>query len=502
VTSGISAQFVGVTQRPTRSGDVRWLAQATINGAHFALGTWATAKEAAIAFDRAVLYYGGPEVPRNFPERRDLLPAEAKQLQEEAHRAAKERQEIPYHGVRRVDEKHWFAQLRVDGGIKTMGTWPTAEGATIAYDRAVLQYRGKTARRNFPEQRLKPADVEQLQAEGAQARGARAKSGYLGVLPTRKGSSKSWKAIMRIEGKSERLGIWASAEEAAEAYDRAVLMVRGEKAARNFPKRRLRPTDPAQLRAEAHQANRSALISQYYGVGLIMSGWKAMIGDQFLGNWPSEEKAAEAHDRAILFLGGPMDKLNFRFRPLAPASPSALRLEARKDRKSRSQGPYTSRYFGVAYHPANGCRAWMAMLWRGGKQENLGHWESEADAARVHDRAARHYMPGKVPLNFPDEDNPPANAAALRAESFREGRNRFSSTFRGVHYGKENQCWIATITHRYSRISLGRFADEREAALAFDQKAIELRGPEARLNFDPRTGKRVWGRQLRELKSR
>jgi len=108
---------VGVTTKRTRSGEVRWVAQATINRAHFDFGTWATAKEAAIAFDRAVLYYRGSEAPRNFPERRDLLPAEAKQLQEEAHRAAKERQESPYDGVSRADEKHWFAKLRVDGVI-------------------------------------------------------------------------------------------------------------------------------------------------------------------------------------------------------------------------------------------------------------------------------------------------------------------------------------------------------------------------------------------------
>jgi hypothetical protein len=68
-----------------------------------------------------------------------------------------------------------------------------------------------------------------------------------------------------------------------------------------------------------------------------------------------------------------------------------------------------------------------------------------------------------------------------------------------VHYEETNQCWIATTTHRLTPIWLGRFANEREAALAYDNKAMELRGPEARLNFDPRTGQRVWGKKLREL---
>jgi len=459
-------------------------------------GTWATAEEAATAFDRAVLHYRGAEAPRNFPERRDLLPADAKQLQEEAHRAAKERQEIPYDGVRRLDGKHWTARLRVDGVSRWLGTWPTAEAAAIAYDRAVLKYHGKTALRNFPELRSKPADVEQLQAEARQERGVRAKSGYLGV--SARGTNKSWAATIRVDGKYERLGSWASAEEAAEAYDQAVLMYRGEKAIRNFPKRRLSPADAAQLRAEAHQAYKARTSSQHHGVVRTIRGWSAIVGDHFLGTWQSEDKAAEACDRAMLFFAGPTEKLNFPSRCLAPASPSDLRLEARRDRK-RSSNAYTSRYLGVSYNPANGSRPWQATLLSGRKRQNLGHWDSETDAARAYDRAARFYVPGKLPLNFPDEDNPPANTATLRSEAFREGKARYSSSFRGVHYEEKSHCWIAAITHHCASIWLGRFANERKAALAYDNKATELRGLDARVNCDPQTGKRVWGRRLREL---
>jgi hypothetical protein len=41
------------------------------------------------------------------------------------------------------------------------------------------------------------------------------------------------------------------------------------------------------------------------------------------------------------------------------------------------------------------------------------------------------------------------------------------------------------MTHHFSSIWLGRFANEREAALAYDDKAIELRGLDARVNFRP-----------------
>ncbi|HEX7501577.1 MAG TPA: hypothetical protein VF524_14945, partial [Polyangia bacterium] len=174
------------------------------------------------------------------------------------------------------------------------------------------------------------------------------------------------------------------------------------------------------------------------------------------------------------------------------------RLEARRDRK-RNSNAHTSRYLGVSYDSANESRPWQATLMSGRKRQNLGHWQSEIDAARVYDRAARFYMPGKLPLNFPDEDKPPANAATLRAEAFREGKGRYSSSFRGVCYEEANRCWIASITYQFAHIWLGRFTDERKAALAYDNKAIELRGLDARVNFDPRTGKRVWGLRLREL---
>jgi hypothetical protein len=278
-------------------------------------------------------------------------------------------------------------------------------------------------------------------------------------------------------------------------------MYRGEKAMRNFPKRHSSPADVAQLRAEAHEAHKARTTSKHQGVFLTTDGWTAKVGDHFLGTWQSEEKAAQVRDRAILFLGGPAEKLNFPSRRLAPASLADLRLEARRDRK-RSSNAHTSRYLGVSHDPGNESRPWQATICRRGKRQHMGNWESETDAARVHDRAARFYMPGRLPLNFPDEDNPPADAATLRAEAFREGRTRYSSSFRGVHYDKRNQCWVATTRHQGVYFWLGQFANEREAALAYDNKAAELRGPEARLNFDPRTGKRVWGRRPRELSIR
>lgn len=57
-----------------------------------------------------------------------------------------------------------------------------------------------------------------------------------------------------------------------------------------------------------------------------------------------------------------------------------------------------------------------------------------------------------------------------------------SSKYKGVHWRKDINKWVARISHRNKRIHLGCFDDEREAAKAYNEKALELWGEFARLN--------------------
>lgn len=58
-----------------------------------------------------------------------------------------------------------------------------------------------------------------------------------------------------------------------------------------------------------------------------------------------------------------------------------------------------------------------------------------------------------------------------------------SSIYKGVYWDKKNEKWMASITFNYKTIWLGRHADEIEAAKVYDEKAKELFGEFARLNF-------------------
>lgn len=61
------------------------------------------------------------------------------------------------------------------------------------------------------------------------------------------------------------------------------------------------------------------------------------------------------------------------------------------------------------------------------------------------------------------------------------GRN--TSGYYGVSWHKGAGKWICQIKINYENIYLGLFTDKISAALAYDQKAKELRGPITHLNF-------------------
>ncbi len=67
--------------------------------------------------------------------------------------------------------------------------------------------------------------------------------------------------------------------------------------------------------------------------------------------------------------------------------------------------------------------------------------------------------------------------------SANRGSHRNSiSKYAGVGFSKERNKWTAQITHNYKMYALGRFLTEKEAAIAYNKKAVELFGEFAKLN--------------------
>jgi hypothetical protein len=325
-------------------------------------------------------------------------------------------------------------------------------------------------------------------------------SRFLGVH-RRPSSRLPWTTQIVIPtGKVASFGSFRTEREAAEAYDRAVLYYRGPEARRNFPDRPLSPADEATLRAEVRNRAKVGMASQYRGVTKTGSLWLAKIKVRrrgiTLGCWRTELEAAEAYDRAVLFFGGDRSRLNFSRRRLAALEPAELRRLAHAPIKAKA----SSRYRGVVFAPDFSARPWIAQI-HGRKQtmRHLGTWAVEEDAARAYDRAARFYLGIRARLNFPGTKLRPADAQTLMREARRAAKATQSSRYVGVLWNKQHGRWQALIHHKYRGIHLGYYNDEAVAAEAYDEKCIELRGPRARINFDPASGEHVCGTRLGEL---
>jgi hypothetical protein len=65
----------------------------------------------------------------------------------------------------------------------------------------------------------------------------------------------------------------------------------------------------------------------------------------------------------------------------------------------------------------------------------------------------------------------------------RKSKNVRSSQYKGVSIDKRTNKWRAIIYYKYRKINLGHYANEIDAAKAYDEAANELFGKFARLNF-------------------
>ncbi len=75
---------------------------------------------------------------------------------------------------------------------------------------------------------------------------------------------------------------------------------------------------------------------------------------------------------------------------------------------------------------------------------------------------------------------------SLNGANRRKGRSNTSSLYKGVHWYTAVGKWKAVIRKNGEAFFLGHFEDEVGAALAYDNKALELFGEFAHLNFPER----------------
>lgn len=293
------------------------------------LGNWLTARDAAIAVDRATLYFERNDLQLNLPkESLRLGPASPEELARASRFAAKQASgsSSQYLGVHRIDKSgYWqaFAHVPSNGLQRAstvhLGDFLDERDAAIARDRFVLGLHGKDTVLNFPDARLKAATLGELR-EWARRRKHEPRAGrYEGVTLKDKDTSVPWCAFLRLDASALYLGAWRTPKEAAIAYDRAALHYQGEDAFLNFPKLRkdTAPASAEQLRAEATRKRKRKTSSRYIGVfwSTERACWMAVVAAKIehrhLGVFADEKEAAIARDKEALRILGDEAKLNF-----------------------------------------------------------------------------------------------------------------------------------------------------------------------------------------------
>ena len=187
--------------------------------------------------------------------------------------------------------------------------------------------------------------------------------------------------------------------------------------------------------------------------------------DEFLGSFSSEVEAAKAYDARARELGR-LSRLNFP-REDTDSDLDIVSLEEPEGEPKRRATPGTSetasKFTGVHRNHLN---RWVAQINISGKQEYLGCFKSEVEAAKAYDARAREI--GRIgKLNFPTDDDPPSYVGVQRTR------------FKGKSW---NENYFARISENGTQRHLGTFSTAVEAAKAYDARARQL-GRFYNLNF-------------------
>jgi hypothetical protein len=145
---------------------------------------------------------------------------------------------------------------------------------------------------------------------------------------------------------------------------------------------------------------------------------------------------------------------------------------------NRKKSKGISKYKGVYWNKRN--KKWKAQIKSNGKEIYLGVYEEEIDAAIAYDIKAKETWGEFARLNF-DSINIEDNLRILSAQN--HSKNKTTSKYLGVCFNKQKDKWRVSISKDKKWFHVGYFSSEREAASAYNKKAIELYGDQARMNI-------------------
>ena len=196
------------------------------------VGTYNTAKDAAVAWDRAALRNGQLSSELHFPlmihnlnddeeepkksNRQGKKKKTSKRKREEIEEGLKN--EVKYQGVQKK-WKRFYAKISIDGKTQYLGSFATSKEAAEAYDRAAMQAGRPSSKLNFPDKILRGCQIWEKTTD------------FTGVYQ----NGKKFTARINIHGEIRDLGIFDYARYAAIAFDTAILNLGMNVSRCNYP---------------------------------------------------------------------------------------------------------------------------------------------------------------------------------------------------------------------------------------------------------------------------
>jgi len=196
----------------------KYSASIKINGKSKSLGSYATAKQAAKAYDKEAIKLLRPFSKLNYPKQAPVAYTPIQQ-------AIRSTNTVGYRGVAKSRNK-FEANLYIKRKKIYIGYYNTAKEAAIAYDRAVLKANQPTSLLNFPDM------VHNLDEEPKRNKPKLSSTGYKGVSKNKK----RFQAKICIDSKRNNIGTFDTAIQAALAYDQAAIKNGNKNSTLNFPK--------------------------------------------------------------------------------------------------------------------------------------------------------------------------------------------------------------------------------------------------------------------------